>query len=131
MFEITDKFLKERWLYYSGVSLPYNPKLKDRARDLRKNMTRAEKKIWFDFLKWWRYNIMRQRPIDNFIVDFYCKELSLVIEIDWDSHYLEWAFEYDDERTQVLEWYDLKVIRFTNHEVMKEFNNVCEVLNKY
>jgi len=131
MMNIDSEFLKSRWLIFSNHRLPYNSKLKDRARELRKNMTKTEKKIWFDFLKWWKYKVLRQRPIDNFIVDFYCKELSLVIEIDWDSHYEDWALEYDEERTNILEWYDLKVIRFTNVEVLNEFEVVCEVLNKY
>jgi len=89
-------------------------------------MTKAEKKIWFDFLINFEFRFLKQRPIDNFIVDFYCSELKLVIEIDWDSHYKEWAEEYDDERTIFLEWYGLKVIRFTNNEVYNNFESVCD-----
>ena len=85
MFEVTNEFIKSRWLIQVNKRLPYNPDLKDRAKNLRRNMTRAEKKIWFDFLKNSEYRFLRQRPIDNFIVDFYCSELNLVIKIDWDS----------------------------------------------
>ncbi len=131
MYEFTQDFLHSRWLILWNHRLPYNPKLKERARELRKNMTKPEMKIWFDFLKNWKYTVLRQRPIDHFIVDFYCKELSLVIEIDWESHHENWAPEYDTERTNVLKWYDLKILRFTNDEIMKNFSWVCEILNKY
>lgn len=93
---------------------------------MRANMTRAEKKLWFDFLKDYRYKFLRQRVIDNYIVDFYCSELNLVIELDGDSHYEDWAQEYDEERTSILEWYGLKVIRFTNYEVYDSFEWVCD-----
>lgn len=71
---------------------------------------------------------MRQRPIDNFIVDFYIPKLKLVIEIDWESHFDKKWITYDKERTQILEWLWLKILRFTNEEVMKNFNWVCETL---
>lgn len=70
---------------------------------MRKEMTRAEKKLWFDFLKDSEYRFLRQRVIDNYIVDFYCSFLNLVIELDGDSHYEEGAQEYDSERTEILE----------------------------
>jgi very-short-patch-repair endonuclease len=69
---------------------------------------------------------LRQRPIDNFIVDFYVPKYKLVIEIDWDSHYEDWVQEYDQERTAILEWLWLKVLRYTNYEVMNNFEWVCE-----
>ncbi|QFR38923.1 endonuclease domain-containing protein [Candidatus Gracilibacteria bacterium 28_42_T64] len=131
MYEFTQDFLHSRGLILGNHRLPYNPKLKERARELRKNMTKPEMKIWFDFLKNWKYTVLRQRPIDHFIVDFYCKELSLVIEIDGESHHENGAPEYDTERTNVLKGYDLKILRFTNDEIMKNFSGVCEILNKY
>ncbi len=130
MEEITKEFLNKRWLIFSNHRIPYNPKLKERARELRKNMTKSEKKIYFDFLKNWKYRILKQRPIDNYIVDFYIPELRLVIEIDGDSHYEDWAFEYDLERTEILEWYGLKIIRFTNLEILENFDWVCEILEE-
>ena len=72
--------------------LPYNPKLVQRAKELRKNMTKAERKLWYDYLRNFKYRVHRQRPIDQFIVDFYCFELKLVIEIDGDS-----AITFSDE----------------------------------
>jgi len=111
--------------------LPYNKKLTERAKELRKNMTPAEKKIWhevlrnrqFENLRW-----LRQRPIDNFIVDFYCAKLKLVLEIDGDSHFTEDNKIYDEERTKILEQYGLTVIRFTNKEVMQNMSGVYQTL---
>ena len=70
---------------------------------MRAAMTRAEKKLWFDFLKDYKYKFLRQRVINNYIVDFYCSELNLVIELDGDSHYEDGAEQYDEIRTEILE----------------------------
>ena len=110
--------------------LPYNPALIARAKELRKNMTPAEKKLWYQYLKTFKHRVLRQRPIHHFIVDFYCPALKLVIEIDGDSHSTEEAQAYDQERSQILEGYDLQVVRFTNQHVLNEFNAVCETLNQ-
>lgn len=125
MFEISSEFLQSRWLILGNSRLPYNPDLNDRAKQMRREMTWTEKKLWFEFLKDITPRFLRQRVIDNFIVDFYCSELSLVIELDGDSHYEDWAPEYDAERTEILEWYGLRVIRFTNNEVYHNFEGVC------
>lgn len=131
MLEITPEFLKERWCITSNWRIPYNPELNDRARQMRKEMTKAEQKLWFQFLKDLKHNFLRQRIIDNYIVDFYCSEFKLVIELDWGTHYINGAQEYDRERTEILEWYWLKVIRFTNDEVYNNFEGVCETIEKY
>ena len=121
---------KKHGFYYRGRHLPYNPNLKDRARELRKNMTTAEKKLWYQFLRNSQYSVLRQRPIDNYIVDFYCPSLNLVIEIDGDSHFTEEGLEYDKERTKILENYGLKVFRFNNFEVLRNFESVCEEIER-
>lgn len=113
--------------------LPYNLKLKERTKKLRRNMTEPEKKIWFSFLRNisnTKFRVYKQRPIDNFIVDFYIPKLKLVIEIDWNSHFDEQWLVYDEERTKVLEWLWLNVIRFTNEEIMNNFDWVCGKLMK-
>ncbi|BAY32733.1 hypothetical protein NIES2107_46230 [Nostoc carneum NIES-2107] len=110
----------------SDFHLPYNPKLIDRAKELRKNMTTAERKLWYEYFKNFKFRVLRQRPINNFIVDFYCPTLQLVIEIDGDSHFTDEAQDYDIERTRVLEGYGLKIIRFTNSQVLNQFDSVCE-----
>lgn len=117
---------EEKGLISNGHHLPYNPKNIEKARDLRKNLTPAEKKLWYDFLRTQSVRILRQRPIDNYIVDFYCPTAKLVIEIDGDSHFTAEGKEYDKQRTAVLEAYGLKELRFTNADVMKHFEGVCE-----
>jgi len=106
--------------------LPYNPKLVERAKQLRKNPTQAEKKLWNDYLKTFELRVLRQRPIDHFIVDFYCPQLKLVIEVDGDSHFTAAGQDRDTERTKVLAGYGLKVLRFTNDEVLNNFAGVCQ-----
>ncbi|PSF29352.1 type II restriction endonuclease [Aphanothece hegewaldii CCALA 016] len=110
--------------------LPYNKNLVPRAKELRARMTLAEKKIWHDYLRNFEHRVYRQRPIDNFIVDFYCPKLKLVNEIDGDSHYEENAQEYDRQRTEILEGYGLKVIRFTNAEVLTNLAGVVILIEE-
>jgi very-short-patch-repair endonuclease len=108
--------------------LPYNSTLIARAKELRKNMTPAERKIWYGYLRTFKFRVFRQRPIDHFIVDFYCPILKLVIEIDGESHFTEAGQEYDRARTQRLESYGLKIVRFTNHQILEDFESVGEVI---
>ena len=88
-------------------------------------MTPAEKKLWYQYLRGFKYRILRQRPIDHFIVDFYCPTLRLVIEVDGDSHFNAAAQADDLARSQSLTGYGLRVIRFTNQQVFNEFEAVC------
>ena len=114
----------------SDFHLPYNQKLITRAKELRKNSTIPEKKLWQEYLRFRKPRFLRQRAINNFIVDFYCASHKLVIEIDGDSHFTEEGQQYDLERTQILEGYGLTVIRFTNDEVMKSFEGVCAEIER-
>lgn len=128
-----EEYLKTRWLILGGRYLPYNPKLKDRAKEMRKNATFTEKVIWEDYLRKFnkrgenKLSILRQKVIDNYIVDFYVPSIKLVIEIDWEIHNTK--VEYDKERTQILEWYWLTEVRFTNDEINNNFITVCETLD--
>ncbi|NER49032.1 MAG: endonuclease domain-containing protein [Symploca sp. SIO1A3] len=110
----------------TGFHLPYNSHLVARAKSLRKNPTPAEKKLWLDYLRSFKFRILRQRPIAHFIVDFYCAALKLVIEVDGDSHFTDQGKAYDLERTSILEGYGLRVVRFTNDEVLNNFEGVCQ-----
>jgi very-short-patch-repair endonuclease len=112
----------------SDFHLLYNPALVSQAKELRKNMTLAEKKLWYEYLRTFKFRVLRQRTIDNFIVDFYCPTLKLIIEVDGDSHFTEQGKQYDLERTQILEGYGLKVIRFTNDQVFNQFAGVCSII---
>jgi very-short-patch-repair endonuclease len=88
-------------------------------------MTRAEQRIWFEYLSTFQYPVYRQRPIDQYIVDFYCPAIRLVIEIDGDSHFLDdHAQEIDANRTKRLEDLGLHVLRFTNFEVLNQLDGV-------
>ncbi|MEQ9669924.1 endonuclease domain-containing protein [Coleofasciculus sp. G2-EDA-02] len=114
----------------SDFYLPYNPQLVARAKELRHNPTPAEKKLWQGYLRNFPFRVLRQRPIDQFIVDFYCAALRLVIEVDGDSHFTPEGQVYDQERTDVLEGYGLRVIRFANFEVMSYFEGVCRRIDE-
>ena len=111
--------------------IPYNPDLKSLAKELRKNMTLSEVLLWNELRKkqMLGYDFDRQRPIDNFIVDFYCKELSLAIEIDGDTHI--YRYEYDEERQKTLEKLGIQFLRFEDREVKKDMNNVLSVIENW
>lgn len=101
--------------------IKYNKKYIERARKLRNNSTPEERKLWYDFLSKNIYRFTRQKIIDNYIVDFYCPKKRLVIELDGDQHYTVDGKEYDEIRTELLNAYNLKVIRFKNNEIRKNF----------
>jgi len=100
-----------------------------KAENLRLNLTNAEKILWERLNRnQLGYRFKSQHPIDIFIVDFYCHKLGLVIEIDGKIHLLQ--HEYDSGRTSELEKYGLKVIRFTNNEVINDIENVICKINQ-
>ncbi len=107
----------------------YNNRLKKLARDLRKNMTPAEIKLWYGFLSSCEYRFLRQKPILEYIVDFYCPACKLIIEIDGESHFTEEGKEKDVKRTRKLLNLGIKEIRFNNHEVFNHFESVCESID--
>ena len=112
------------------MSLPYNGRNIPLAKKLRGNLTPQEKHLWYDFLAKYPIRFQRQKPIDSFIADFYCHKAHLVIEIDGSQHYTEEGRTRDDFRTEILEGYDLLVIRFTNEQVDKNFDGVCGFIEK-
>jgi len=108
--------------------LPYNPKLKNLARSLRKNMTDSEKLLWSKLRKKQILGIQfyRQKPIANFIIDFYAPKAKLAIEIDGSQH-LEIAHrKKDEERDRYLETLGILVLRFNSREVLKNIEGVVE-----
>lgn len=111
--------------YNKRLFTGYDKKLKSRADELRKNMTQQEWNLWYFYLRNHRLKWYRQRIIDRFIVDFYCHTAKLVIEIDGGQHYTEQGIVYDTERTQVLQGYGLKVLRYTNQQLVDNFQEVC------
>ena len=104
--------------------------LENRAKKLRKNMTKQERHLWYDFLskrpeKWYR-----QRIIGNYIVDFYCESFRIIIEIDGSQHYDDKSIVYDNQRSNFLEGIGNKVIRFTNTEIDLHFSSVCANIDR-
>ena len=117
--------------------LPTNENLKKYAVEMRKNQTDEEKKVWYQILKGRVPKFHRQRIIGNYIVDFYCPQLRLAIEIDGYQHFYEENIEYDNKRTAYIENQDIYVLRFENTEVNQDIeyvryiiNNVCEARQK-
>ena len=107
--------------------IPYNPKLKQFARDLRNNSTLSEVLLWRQIKgRKLEYEFHRQVPIDQFIVDFYCHELKLAIEIDGDSH--NDKYDYDMNRQMELQYLGVKFIRFFDVDVKQNMAGVLSAL---
>ena len=112
------------------MSLPYQRRLIPRAKELRKNATPQEDKLWYRFLKDYPVRFQRQKTIGSFIADFYCAKAHLIIELDGAQHFTCGGKEYDQMRTGVLEQYGLEVIRFTNTEIENGFLSVCDRIDQ-
>ena len=108
----------------------YNHTNVEYAKQLRKEMTPWERKLWYCFLKDYPIRFQRQKCIDNFIADFYCFQAKLVIELDGGGHYSPESIKRDAERSRILENYGLKVIRFCNIDIDKNFYGVCTVIDR-
>jgi very-short-patch-repair endonuclease len=108
--------------------LPYNPRLKQIARMLRNNMTAAETLLWSRLKnkQLFRYDFHRQKPIDEFVVDFFCPKLLLAIEIDGDSH--DGKLEKDDHRQREIEKFRVRFLRFPDEEVKKNLDGVLDAI---
>ncbi len=104
----------------------HNTKLKSTAATLRKNATKEENKLWYEFLKNLGCHFVRQKVIGNYIVDFYCAKYKLVIELDGSQHYDEIGEAKDKVRDEYLNSIGLTVLRYTNLEVHKNFKGVCQ-----
>ncbi len=110
--------------------IPYNPKLKEKARELRNNSTLSEVILW-GYLKGKQmhgFDFHRQSPVDNFIVDFLCRELYLAIELDGYTHLLEKTTQRDLEKENRLKEFGIKLIRFWDEEVYNDIDNVLRVI---
>ena len=104
----------------------YNPELTANAKDLRKGMTKEERHLWYDFLKKMPLTVHRQKTIGRYIVDFYCADAKLVIELDGSQHYDDKGMEYDAKRDEFLRSLGLTVKRYTNADINIRFDSVCE-----
>ena len=107
----------------------HNKALVANARTLRKNMTKEERHLWYDFLRSYPVKFLRQKVLGKYIVDFYCAEAKLVVELDGSQHYEEKEMEKDAERTAYLEQYGILVLRIPNNEVNQNFAGVCTYID--
>lgn len=109
----------------------HNSSLTAAAKSLRKEMTKEERHLWYDFLRDYPVRFLRQKVIDNYIVDFYCHEARLIIELDGSQHYEKQGIRKDLIRTQQLEKRNFTVLRIPNNEVMCNFSGVCAYIDEF
>ena len=107
----------------------HNSKLTSKAQTLRKDMTKEERRLWYEYLHNYPVRFRRQVTCGNYILDFYCAAAKLAIELDGSQHYEEAGIARDKERSAILEKYGLKVIRFSNLEVDRNFQGVCTAID--
>ena len=109
--------------------MEHNQKLTPRAQQLRKNMTKEERKLWYEYLRNYPYQFRRQVAFGNYILDFYCAAAKLAIELDGSQHYEADGLEYDNRRTAFLNRMGISVLRFTNTDVMRNLSGVCQKID--
>ena len=107
----------------------HNKALTPMAKLLRRNMTKEERHLWYDFLRQHPARFSRQKVLGRYIADFYSAKAQLVIELDGSQHYEEQNIEQDSARTAFLEGYGLTVIRIPNNEIMQNFEGVCAYID--
>ncbi len=109
----------------------HNSELTKCSQNLRNNMTKEERKLWYEFLKKLTPQFYRQKPIGKYIVDFYCPAARLVIELDGSQHYEAIGEANDEIRDSYLHSIGLTVFRFSNYEIHKNFQSVCDYIFNY
>ena len=107
----------------------HNNQLVPLAKQLRKEMTKEERHLWYDYLRTYPVRFSRQKVLGKYIADFYSAEAKLVIELDGSQHYEKEGLQKDTERTAFLENYGLTVIRIPNNEINRNFRGVCEYID--
>jgi very-short-patch-repair endonuclease len=107
----------------------HNKQLVSFAKSLRKSMTKEERHLWYDFLKGYEPRFLRQKIIGNYIVDFYCPQAKIVVELDGSQHFHPGEIQRDSGRSHFLAQYQICVIRIPNNEVISNFRGVCEYID--
>lgn len=108
------------------MNTTHNKKLTRNSQALRKNMTKEERHLWYDFLKELPVTFHRQKVINNYIVDFYCASAKLVIELDGSQHYFDEGRQKDEKRDAFLASLGLTILRYSNDDVNNSFESVCQ-----
>ena len=111
------------------MEIKYNKNLIQNAKNLRKNMTKEERHLWYDFLRTYYVKFNRQKVLGKYIADFYSAKAKLVIELDGFQHYEQINIEKDTERTKYLEQFGLTVLRIPNNYVNQHFRESCEYID--
>ncbi|MBO5022352.1 MAG: endonuclease domain-containing protein [Clostridia bacterium] len=106
-----------------------NKKLTPNAQILRKNMTKEERHLWYDFLSTYPIQFKRQKVVGRYIADFFCPKAKIIIEIDGSQHFSEDGLQYDKERTDFLNKFGIMVIRLTNIDINQRFRSSCEFID--
>ena len=106
-----------------------NPALRQLSQTLRRNMTRQEHHLWYDYLSHYPVRFVRQHPLSNYVVDFYCAKAKLVVELDGSQHFDPEQEIADEKRTAVLGKLGIHVLRFPNNTVDRNFEGVCEAID--
>ena len=107
----------------------HNKEIVPLAKSLRKNMTKEERRLWYDFLRTYETKFLRQKPIGNYIADFYCASAKLVVELDGSQHYEQINIEKDTERTKYFKQFGITVLRIPNNYVNQHFDAVCTYID--
>ena len=108
-----------------------NKKLVPLAKTLRKNMTKEEKHLWYDFLRSHTAGFRRQKILGKYILDFYSAKEQISIEVDGEHHYSEKKFAADIKRTNYINGFGISVLRFSNKEIQEIFSGVCQFIDEY
>ena len=114
-----------RRMRWKALNQTNNPKLKRNAQKLRREMTKEERRLWYDFLKQLPVTVNRQKVIGPYIVDFYCASRKLAIELDGSQHYEDEGATSDRERDHALNQRGITIVRYSNNDLNKNFDGVC------
>ena len=109
--------------------MQHNGTLTSRAQFLRKNMTKEERRLWYEYLHNYPYRFRRQVTCGNYILDFYCAKAKVAIELDGSQHYKPMGQKYDAERTAYLDSLGVYVLRFSNSDVLQNLSGVCQAID--
>ena len=113
-----------------SVKSKHVPELTPRAKELRKNMTPEERRLWYDFLRGYPVRFLRQKVIGGYIVDFYCASAKIVIELDGAQHDTQEGAEYDEERDKLISAWGIEVVRVPNVLIRESFEETCRYIDQ-
>jgi very-short-patch-repair endonuclease len=111
------------------MRIPKKKSLTKTSQTLRCNLTKEERHLWYDFLKDYPVQFNRQKVIGNYIVDFYCFQAKLIVELDGSQHFEEEALIYDEQRTEYFTSLGMEMLRVPNNEIWENFSGVCEAID--